>query len=271
MHPKHPSVWIPYELDQHAFVMVGQKTLFLWHLTMLWMEMHEYEVVLRASVTPEARETWEKDARVHSAQTYFLGNLKDDPMAIPDLATGARRSFRASIWAGIPFEHRYPHWPWDGIEPLVADTPVTVERVVAFRHFDLQQNYPESLTYLLFGADKEAHLGHCQTREPDFDEVITLEEAPSWLPPQLLEAGVHVNFPDLPATPVHCCPPLLDEEYMVRYCGQNPKQSTSHHHTAASSAGGAGLYPLKIGRSLWFSTKVTNVKDPCQKNAKHVV
>ena len=79
-------------------------------------------------------------------------------MAIPDLATGARTTFQASIWAGIPIKHHYKVWPWKGIKPIVEDTPVTVERVVAYRHFDLQQNYPETLTYLLFGAGDEAHL-----------------------------------------------------------------------------------------------------------------
>jgi hypothetical protein len=90
-------------------------------------------------------------------------------------------------------------------------------------------------------------MGHYQTREPDFDEVVTLVEAPKWLPTPLLEAGVHVNFPDLHATPVYCSSPLLNENYKVRYSGQEP-----------------AVYPLQVDRSLWFSTKVTNAKDPCQ-------
>jgi hypothetical protein len=56
---------------------------------------------------------------------------------------------------------------------------------------------------------------------------------------------------------VYCSSPLLDEDYMVRYNGQNPTPPTSGD--AAN-----GLYPLKIDRSLWFSTKVTNATDPCQ-------
>jgi len=247
---------IPYTESQHAFVMLGRKTLFLWHLTMLHMEEHEFEVVLRATLTPEAVQAWQADSSRHPDETYFLGNVTTDLMAIPELATGARTSFTASIWAGLPVQHTYTHWPWDGIEPIVADTPVTVDRVVAFRHFDLQQNYPESLTYLLFGSGDEAHMGHYQTREPDFDEAISLAAAPPWLPAPLLEAGVHVNFPDLPATPVRCSSPLLNENYMVRYCGQRSSGNPSK--------GADGLYPLQIDRSLWFSTKVTNATDPCQ-------
>ncbi len=242
-----PSAGIPYTKGQHAFVMLGRKTLFLWHLTMLHMEEHEFEFVLRAKLTPEATKTWEADRRQHPDETYFLGNVESDGMTIPEIATGARTTFTASIWAGIPVKHHYRTWPWKHVKPIVADTPVTVERVVAYRHFDLQQNYPESLTYLLFGSGGEAHLCHFQTREPDFDEAVTLAEAPSWLPAALLEAGVHVSFPDLRATPVYCSSPLLNQHYMVEYSGQEPAR-----------------YPLKVDRSLWFSTKVTNAKDPCQ-------
>ena len=248
--PMPPANGIPVTPSQHAFVMCGRKTLFLWHLTMLHMEEHEFEIVLRATLTPEAQKAWEADRKQHPDETYFLGNVEADLMTIPQIATGARTSFRASIWAGIPVKHVYKEWPWKNVKPIVADTPLTVERVVAFRHFDLQQNYPEMLTYLLYGSGDEAHMGHYQTREPDFDEVVTLAEAPPWLPKENLEAGVHVNFPEFKATPVRCSSPLLKPEYKVQYCGQQP------------------TYPLKIDRSLWFSTKVTNAKDPCQTRDK---
>src|SRR3954451_10276093 len=89
---------IPYTESQHAFVMLGRKTLFLWHLTMLHMEEHEFEVVLRASLTPEAKKAWQADQGKHDGLTYFLGNVETDLMAVPELATGARMSFTASIW-----------------------------------------------------------------------------------------------------------------------------------------------------------------------------
>lgn len=241
---------IPYEASQHAFVMAGKKTLFLCHLTMLHMEEHEFEFVIRASLTPEALKAWQADQRQHPDETYFLGNVESDLMTIPDLAIGARTSFKASIWAGIPIKHTYKVWPWKGIKPIVADTPVTVERVVDYRHFDLQLNPAQTLTYMLFGSGDEAHLTHYQTHEPDYDEVVTLSKAPPWLPEPLLEAGVHVNFPALPpappGAPVYCSSPLLNPTYKVQYCGQ------------------PATFPLDIDRSLWFSTKVTNAKDPCQ-------
>src|SRR3954470_16647246 len=125
---------IPYTESQHAFVMHGRKTLFLWHLTMLHMEEHEFELVLRATLEPDAEAAWQADSARHPDETYFLRNVPADLMAIPELATGARTWFAASIWAGLPVQWSYDHWPWDGVEPIVASTRVTVERVVAFRH-----------------------------------------------------------------------------------------------------------------------------------------
>src|SRR3954469_8014231 len=102
-----PAAGIPYTPGQHAFVMLGSETLFLWHLTMLHMEEHEFEVVLRASLTPDAKKAWQTDQSRHDGLTYFLGNVETDLMTIPDLATGARMSFTGSIWGGIPFQHTY--------------------------------------------------------------------------------------------------------------------------------------------------------------------
>ena len=93
---------ITYSLDQHAFVMAGRDTLFLVHLTMLHMEEHEFEFVLRASLTPEATKAWQADQRQHPDETYFLGNVETGPDGDPGPGHGSandrsrRRSGRAS-------------------------------------------------------------------------------------------------------------------------------------------------------------------------------
>src|SRR5437773_12288999 len=120
MHRGDTSGGIPYMSSQHAFVMAGSATLFLWHLTMLHMEEHEFEFVLRASLTPEAAKKWEADRRQHPDETYFLGNVESDLMTIPELATGERTSFTASIWARTPVKHHYKVCPWKGVNPIVA-------------------------------------------------------------------------------------------------------------------------------------------------------
>ena len=102
---------IPYEPSRHAFVMAGKKTCSS-ATSRCCMEEHEFEFVIRASLTPEALKAWQADQRQHPDETYFLGNVESDLMTIPDLAIGARTSFKASIWAGIPIKHTYKVWPW---------------------------------------------------------------------------------------------------------------------------------------------------------------
>jgi hypothetical protein len=129
------------------------------------------------------------------------------------------------------------------VEPVVPATVVTIDRVVYYRHFDFNLEYPPNLTYIMFGEGDEAFLNHYQTREPDFDEVIALKRAPKWVPPSLLEAGLHVNFPNMPSSRIPKHSPIKPGERRVHY-GQKPVRE------------------IEVDRSIWFSTKVLNVEDP---------
>lgn len=231
--------------DRHAYVMAGERTLFLCHLTMFALENHSYQVVLRATLPPDAMEAYLADRRAYPTTTYFLANSERDLMTMPDLAAGARSSFLAVVYRGIPDKPEYHHWPWDGVEPIIKDVDLTVDRVVYYRHFDVHHNYPETLTHILFGARDEAHMARYQTREPEVDHVLTLKAIPTWLPPVQLEAGVTVNFPDLRSTPVDCRNPLTEGTHQVRYGGK------------------PATYPIEIGPTLWYSTKIVNTTNPC--------
>jgi hypothetical protein len=234
----------PLDPDQHAFVMLGEKTLFLGHLTMLHMPEHMFQVVLRAKLPDDAMAKYVTDRAKHPKETYFLGNSPDDLMTMFSLHSG-RREFVADIFRGIPYKKEYMEWPWKNESPIVHNVKTTIEREVYYRQFDFNLQYPETLTYVVFGAGSEAHLMHYQVKEPDFDHMLSLAETPEWLPQEALEAGVHINFPTLRATPVYCSSPFRSAEYQVQYSGQ------------------PGGYPVEIGTEYWFSTKVTNSGNPC--------
>ena len=235
---------IPSTPDQHAFIMLGEKALFLVHMTMFHMDDHCYQMVLRGSLPSGAMETFLRDRRAHPNEPYFLGNDDDDLFTAPSIKTGSRTKFTANIFRGIPYEKEYHEWPWKKERPIVAKTTLAIDRVVYYRHFDFNLSYPRSLTYVLFGSGDEAHMNHYQVKEPDFDQVLSLRRAPSWLPPEDLEAAVHVNFPDR-ADWAYCSNPVPEGTYHVQYCGQGP------------------LRQIDVGTSWWCSTKVVNANDPC--------
>lgn len=233
--------------EQHAFIMAGVQTLFLCHMTMLHMENHMYELVLQGSLPPYAQQQYVADCAKHPKSTYFLGNVEQDLMTLPDLHIGSRVSFIADIWRDIPPKHHYHVWPWKDEKPFISNVRVQVDRVVRIRHYNLAQPYPDSMTYFMFGSGTEAHLYHYQTRQPDFDQVISLAEVPSFIPAPQLRSGVLVNIPGMPSNPPPCSNPLSKKVYLVEYEGISQ----------------LGRHEIKIGRNLWFSTKITNEKNPC--------
>jgi hypothetical protein len=238
---------IPNKEDQHAFVMLGEKTLFLSHLTMFHMENHCYQLVVQASLPGNFMQRYLQERAEHPDETFFLGNSELDLWTVPQLQIGKRTCFLADIWRGIPYKKEYTEWPWRGELPVIPNVPVCVERIVYFRHFDLNQEYPKSLSYLLFGAGEEAFLAHLQVKEPDFDQVATLTKRPEWLPEEQLQAAVPINFPGLPGN-LLCTNPLQNKLLEVAYAGFPKKQE-----------------PLQIDvkHTDWFCTKIVNSKNPC--------
>ncbi len=231
--------------SQHAFIMLGEKALFLAHMTMFHMEEHMFQMVLRASLQQGAMDAYIEDRHAHPTDPYFLGNVIHELFTVPSVACGRVRAFTADIWRGIPYKKHYEEWPWDGVEPFLSNVSVLVERVVYFRHFDFRLGYPEALTYILFGEGGEAHMNHYQVKEPDFDQVVSLKGAPAWIPADNLAAGVDINFPTLPSK-AYCENPIPPDTYTVQYAGQN------------NTTG-----PIEVGTSWWCSTKVVNMDDPC--------
>lgn len=235
------------EPSQHAFVMLGEQTLFLCHLTMFHMQEHMFQIVLRASLPEDAWTTYLKHRKDHPLETYFLGNNEGDQTTVFSIHTGERTSFIADIFLGIPYKRVYEEWPWKGQTPVIGRVPLTIEREVYYRHFDFNLGYPDTLTYLVFGRGTEAHMTHYQVKEPDFDHILSVAKVPEWMPKAALESGIHVNFPGLRSTdPVYCGDPFPNKEYQVQYAGQP-----------------GTTYPLTVGPSYWQSAKIVNNNNPC--------
>lgn len=238
---------------QHALFMVGTQHLFLVHMTNFSIDCHRYQAIFRAEIPDDIKALWLEDRKRHPTDWYIVGNDATDPINLTEIKRGARSTFTGSMWRCMPAEITNPNWPWDGA-PTVADSfEVRVTQVVYFRRFDFNQNNPNTLTYILFGAGHEAHLNHYQVKEPEFDHVLTLSEAPAWLPPEALEVSIPVNFPDLPAVPggrlggkgVYCTDPLEPGTHYVQYGGYGPAR------------------PITIDRTIWFGTFPVNSSEPC--------
>jgi hypothetical protein len=238
----------------HAFIMMGRQTLFISHLTMYGMEEHNFQIVLQARLPYEAMRQYNEDRKSHPNNTYFLGNSPQDLLTVPDMSSGVRTSFVADIFRGIPQLPMYMSWPWADQTPIIRGVPLVIERVVYFRHLSMNFDAPTTITYALFGAGNEAHMTNYQTKIPDFDQVVSLAEAPSWLTSTQLQSGVHVTIDaHRTADAIPCTDPLPASNEttpavcMVQYRGDGPYR------------------PITLGYHHWFCTKICNdpKPDPC--------
>ena len=233
---------------RHAWVMLGHETLFICHLPMFHHAEHAYQCVLRVSLSDKALQAYRTLRRQYPRSTFFIANVEGDPMTLPELKIGKRKSFVAEVFRDIPeiSAPEYKTWPWEGQQVAIQDFAVTVEQVVLYRHYDANAQPNRTLGYYLFGAGEEAHMTNQQFRAPGFDHVVSLTHAPGWLPEEELAAGVQVSVPGL-AKDYYCeCEsPLARGQHRVQYFGSGPEQ------------------PISVETEHWFSTKIINETNPC--------
>ncbi|WP_206666451.1 hypothetical protein, partial [Peribacillus simplex] len=151
---------------------------------------------------------------------------------LPQIKNGQLTSFIADIFCGVPTDP-------NSDKPLIHNVPVVIERIIHYRHFSEQFDYPSSLTYLLFGQGTEVFLSHYITRKPNFHQIVEVSSVPDWLPAELIESGVLINIPSL-SEKNNLNNPLKEEKYDVQY------------------EGGVPLYPLTLGTTMWFETDHLN-------------
>jgi len=220
-HEHKSAVLIENMRHQHAFVIVGNEQLFGVHMTQYHCELHKYQIIVKFNIDDDIRKQF-VEARNHAPRDTFMlvnqdGESVEDlfsEFSIPELANGTVKKFKGDIFQGLPpFPEEAtadPHFiPWQRkyTQPVFPDLEVEVERIVLFRPFAHHTQLPPFATYFLFGRGEEAHMTNLQTAAlatsafepavfgPDYDHVMSLQQAPGWLDKPLLEAGILVTTP----------------------------------------------------------------------------
>ncbi|SFA98349.1 hypothetical protein SAMN05421688_2093 [Poseidonocella pacifica] len=227
--PETPTAEVDLHKCQHAFVIVGDDTLFAVHMTQFWHEAHKYQLVFRLGVSPEVRAALREVRRSHpDAALIWCNDGGPDAFAVPSMVTARDPTFRGAIYLGIrpPPEEPPPHFfPWsrDLVLPVIDDVTITVEHVVLFRPFAHCEGFPDHPLYLLWGADDEAHMTRLQTARlltgpfeaprygMDVDHIMSLHSRPAWLGPEIMASGVVISLPDVPRTDDHGAPVITED------------------------------------------------------------
>lgn len=206
---------------QHAFVLMGEETIFAVHMTQYHCDKHRYQVVMRVTFPDAVRKEYLRMRAEHPDATFVFcnGETKEEKFSIPALGANnvSWNKVRGDVHGNIFFGFRPPvtdppppNWfPWNLNDtiPMIPDVTLTVERMVLFRPFCLQDVAPDKATYLIFGKGKEGFMTNIQTGELlspdnelplfglDVDHIMALDGAPDWLHEDMLEAGTVVTLP----------------------------------------------------------------------------
>ncbi len=62
-------------------------------------------------------------------------------------------------------------------EPISEGFTARIQRVLHFRRLS-DEDFPEDLTYLIYGQGDEAHICHRLVRRPHFEQICTLQQVP---------------------------------------------------------------------------------------------
>lgn len=231
--------------NYHGMFMLGEKTLFLSHMPMFTKECHMYQMIIEASLPEDVMSAYVSDRKANPSLVYNLINSEGSPFTLPSVAIGEVTEYPVDIYQD--YSNEGEGGPVG--QPINKNVTLKVERVVVYRHFDFNFNYPSNLTYILFGKGDEAHLSHYISKDPDFQQLLSLDSAPTWLDQDELQAGITVNFMGKSSTPVPCQNPLPAGNYEVMYQGQ--LYNTQNLEIGSDS-------------SFWFSTgNLLNSENPC--------
>jgi hypothetical protein len=163
----------------HGFVTGGRsaRRMFLTHTPVLADERHNYQVILQASLPSQAH----ADAYDRMRARYGDGKVQifHDHVALPDIGAGKVTEMPHSA-----FEY-YPSDPegvrgGEAVPGLEENIPVRIDRVLHFHQFRTEEDYPEALTYLMYGDADDVFIDHYMDRAPSFHSVAKLKSRPTF-------------------------------------------------------------------------------------------
>jgi hypothetical protein len=167
----------------HGFVTGGRSSqrLFMTHTPVLADERHHFQVILQASL-PEKAHADAYDALRSSAYGDGKVQIFHEHLALPDIGSGQVTTLPQSS-----FEY-YPNDPegvlgGTGVPGLEENIPVRIDRVLHFHQFETEADYPEALTYLVYGDADDVFVDHFINRAPSFHSVAKLKTRPAFFDP----------------------------------------------------------------------------------------
>jgi hypothetical protein len=177
----------------HGFVTGGRsgKRLFMTHTPVIADDRHRYQVILQGSLTDPAHVAAYDTLRQSG---YGSGKVQifHDHLSLVDIGSGAIKLLPAASFeyypAGIDSEGQ-------GIPGLEQNIPVHIDKVLHFHQFEPDSEYPEGMSYLVYGDVDDIFIDHRITRAPNFHSVAKLGKRPAFWDESKTASALQVLIP----------------------------------------------------------------------------
>lgn len=163
----------------HGFVTGGRTSnrLFMSHTPVLADSRHSYQVILRGRFADPGHAKIYDDLRASGYGDQVV-QIFHDHMSMPDIGAGKIKQLpnaRVSFWPGGT---QTAIGPAQVDIPGLGDVPVELEEVIHFHAFDTEAEYPDALSYIMYGDEQDIFIDHFMNRAPSFHSVAKLAAAP---------------------------------------------------------------------------------------------
>jgi hypothetical protein len=149
--------------SSHGFLMMGTEKLFSCHLPMYFTPGHSFQVILEIELGGNDIETYLKTRKENPGEPLIIMN--NTKMLLEELVNSG--SYKA---AGCFADENGD--PKEGEDPFIKSTTVTIKRKLLFESLNPNAEYPENLTYYLYGTNSEFHLSHLLSKAPNFQQEL---------------------------------------------------------------------------------------------------
>jgi hypothetical protein len=146
--------------------MMGTEKIFSCHLPMYFMPDHSFQVILEIELGGNDIETYLKTRKENPGEPLIIMNNTE--MLLEELVDSG--SYEAAGY----FANENGD-PKKGEPPFIDSTTVTVKRKLLFEPLNPNAEYPENLTYYLYGTNSEFHLSHLLSKAPNFQQELDVE------------------------------------------------------------------------------------------------
>lgn len=178
----------------HGFVTGGRSAsrMYMTHTPVLADERHHYQIILQGSLSEKAAAAYE------AVRNSDYGDRKiqvfHDHLALADIGSGTitklpnaeLRYYPKDLEGGVLGETTVP-----GLE----DVPLQIDKVLHFHQFDTDADYPDALTYLIYGDAEDTFIDHFIDRAPSFHSVARLARRPDFFGDDCLGKVLKVSVP----------------------------------------------------------------------------